>query len=208
MYVLERFSSAHKILSHQIRWENRLKNDNGSICKITVDGTDFRISEPGPWNDDTSPQWYSHKFKGPGVRYEVGVCIQTGEIVWLNGPYPCGAWPDLRIARHSLVYALASGEPSEMAVADGGYNDGFEFFETPTGVRNDDQRMKSVARARHETINRRFKQFGILDRRFRHSKDQHGLVMWAIANIVHMVMSLEGTTEEEAGLFQVEYKDN
>jgi hypothetical protein len=26
--------------------------------------------------------------------------------VWINGPFPCGSWPDLRIARNALVDAL------------------------------------------------------------------------------------------------------
>ena len=74
--------------------------------KITVDGTDFRIQEPVPF--DTG--WFSHKFKGPGVRYEVGIAIQTGWIVWVNGPFMCGNWPDLRIARDSLHAELEAGE--------------------------------------------------------------------------------------------------
>jgi DDE superfamily endonuclease len=126
--------------------------DNGSQCKITVDGTDFRIMEPHPFD----PKWLSEKFNGPGVKYEVGVCIQTGWIVHVNGPFPCGQWHDLTVARDSLCYKLAGSEfEDEMAVADGGYQDGYEFFETPTGHNNYDQLMKAQARARHETINRR-----------------------------------------------------
>jgi hypothetical protein len=30
----------------QIKFENRFKNDNGSVCLISVDGTDCRIREP------------------------------------------------------------------------------------------------------------------------------------------------------------------
>ena len=63
-------------------------------CKVTVDGTDFRIQEPIPFN----PKWYSYKFKGPGLRYEVAICIKTGWIVWVNGPFPAGEWPNRKIA--------------------------------------------------------------------------------------------------------------
>jgi hypothetical protein len=69
---------------------------------MTLDGTDFRIHEPQPFDR----KWYSHKFKGPGVRYEVGVCIQTGHMCWVNGPYPCGEWTDLKIARSCIVEML------------------------------------------------------------------------------------------------------
>ena len=78
--------------------------DNGSQCKITVDGTDFRIMEPYPFDE----KWLSEKFNGPGVKYEVGICIQTGWIVHVNGPYACGQWHDLAVARDSLCYKLAA----------------------------------------------------------------------------------------------------
>jgi len=61
--------------------------------------------------------WFSHKFNGPGLRYEVGLCIQTGDCVWIHGPFPCGTWPDLRIARDAIVDALDDGE---CYLADGG----------------------------------------------------------------------------------------
>ena len=41
---------------------------------VSVDGTDFRVEETGR-------QWYSHKFKKSGVRYEVGLAIKSGDIV-------------------------------------------------------------------------------------------------------------------------------
>lgn len=69
----------------QIKWENRLLGATGDFCLVSVDGTDFRIYERHPfWSG-----WFSHKFKGPGVRYEVAVCIKTGDVVWINGPFPC-----------------------------------------------------------------------------------------------------------------------
>jgi hypothetical protein len=37
------------------------------------------IEKRGKW-------WYSHKYKGPGLLYEVVVSILEGDLVWLNGP--------------------------------------------------------------------------------------------------------------------------
>ena len=53
---------------------------------VSVDGTDCMIHKPSPFR---SKLW-SQKFNGPGVRYEVGLGIQNGDIVWVNGPFPCG----------------------------------------------------------------------------------------------------------------------
>ena len=159
-----------------------------------MDGTDFPIYEPAPFN----PMWYSHKFKGPGVRYEVAVCIMTGHIVWVNGPFPCGDWPDLRIARNALVYALG---PNELLMADGGYNDGGIFMQTPTGLNDDHSKAMAGARARHETVNRRFKQFGVLNQRYRHKLEYHGIIFNAIANITQLML------ENGMPLFGVHYID-
>ena len=140
-------------------------------CKITVDGTDFQIMEPHPF----SKRWYSKKFNGPGVRYEVGVAIQTGYIVWVNGPFPCGEWPDLKIALNDLVYMFDHGE---RAVADKGYRGHPCYFDAPwQHLDNDAQRRrKRNARARHETINRRLKAFRILHNKFRCPLAKHCMV--------------------------------
>ena len=82
------------------------------MCKVTVDGTDFRILEPSPF----SKKWYSHKFRGPGLRYEVAVGIQSGHIVWTNGPFPAGV-PDIVIFRYSLKNKLVEGERVEVAMS-------------------------------------------------------------------------------------------
>lgn len=169
--------------------------DNGSVCKVSIDGTDFRIREPSPFD----PKWFSHKFHGPGVRYEVGVCIQTGWIVWTNGPFPCGEMNDLQIARSWLIFEL---DENEKYLADGGYRDGGQYSETPNGLNNDDQRMKAVVRARHETINNRFKQFGSLSQRYRHKLHHHGTVFRAVAAVVQL-----GIMSNSQPVFSVDYND-
>ena len=119
-------------------------------CKIMVDGTDFHIQEPALFN----PKWYSHKFRGPGLRYEIGVCIKTGWIVWVNGPFPAGAWPDQEIAGSVINHHL---ENNECYVGDGSYYDRGQWVETPTGHNNTEQKMYALVRAHHETVNSCFK---------------------------------------------------
>jgi hypothetical protein len=169
-------------------------SDNGSKCKISVDGTDCPINEPTPF----SSRWYSHKFKGAGVRYEIGIAIQSGYIVWKNGPYPCGTYPDLTIARHKLVHELL---PGEKYIADRGYRDGGIYADTPTGFNNDGQRMRSCVRARHETINARIKKYKILSTRFRNQIKYHYMVFHSVCNIIQLEI-LEGET-----LYSVYYDD-
>jgi hypothetical protein len=44
-----------------------------------------------------SEKFMSHKFKGNGLKYKVGVRIATGQIVWIHGPAQAGK-NDIRLA--------------------------------------------------------------------------------------------------------------
>ena len=96
---------------------------------------------------------------------------------------PCGEWPELRIAKDELIYFL---KPGEKVVVDGSYNRQL-FFITPTGV----------IRARHETVNRRFKQFNVLANRFRHNIEKHSDCFYAVANVTQI------SIQEKSPLFSV-----
>ena len=86
----------------------------GNDCLISVDGTDCPI----PYQQAVPEAWYTKKFNGHGLRYEIGVCIITGYIVWLMGPFPCGDWPDIVCFRYALRQML---DASERVEADDGY---------------------------------------------------------------------------------------
>lgn len=177
----------------QIRWENRFRNDRGKSCKVTVDGTDLRIRQQYPFDR----KWYSHKFHGPGLRYEVAICIQSGDIVWINGPYPCGHWPDLRIFRHRLIHRLLPGEKVE---ADDGYRGEPQWVRTANSyVSWADYRAKKNARARQETANKRFKQWGCLCQTYRHHINQHHNHFAAVAVCTQL------SIESGESLFRVHY---
>lgn len=163
-------------------WENRKKHGGrrNQWCMVTVDGTDFSIQEPSPF----SPGWYSHKFKGPGVRYEVAVSINGGDIVHTNGPFPAGTWPDISIFRARLLHKLENGE---MVEADRGYRGEPTKIRLPVDyVTESQKKKKSKARARHETVNRRFKQFGALGTRFRHDVSLHKTVFESVVVLTQL----------------------
>jgi len=87
--------------------------DNGSICHVTVDGVNFSTYKQLPFN----PKWLSHKFNGPSLCYEIGICIQTGWVVWINGPFLPGNYPDISIAQGGINDDL---DPGEKYLANGG----------------------------------------------------------------------------------------
>ena len=146
---------------------------------MTVDGTDFRIFEQKPF----SKKWYSFKINGPGLRYELGVCIQSGDIVWINGPYKPGSWNDLKIFQHKLAHKLRPGEKVE---ADMGYRD-LRYVRYPhVFVSRSDRRSKRRVRGRHETVNARLKQFSCLKKVWRHSVHKHKKAFIAVAVLTQL----------------------
>ena len=36
----------------------------------------------------------------------MAVCIKTGWIVWVNGPFPAGEWPDRKITQAGINHHL------------------------------------------------------------------------------------------------------
>lgn len=162
----------------KIKWENRFMNSfPGQNCYVSLDGTDFMILEPTPFEK----KWFSHKFKGPGVKYEIGVCIQNGWIVWTNGGVPCGEFSDLKLAREAYIFAV---EEDELTLADKGYND-MQYFVYPVTNDSTAARQKEIM-ARHETVNMRIKRFGVMQKIFRHNLLLHPKCFHAVVNIVQL----------------------
>jgi hypothetical protein len=168
----------------QIIWRDRLKVDTPYRCKVTVDGTDCRIQQPTTFGKKFDKRWYSHKFRSSGVRYEVAVCIATGLIVWIHGPFPCGSFPDIKIFRLGLKQQLANGEFVE---ADRGYRGEPLFVSVPNDYLSQEQKVaKDHARSRHEHINGRLKQFCCLSHVFRHDVTKHSDVFWSVAVVTQL----------------------
>ena len=162
-----------------IRFDRRLRGAVGRHHLMSVDGTDCRINEPKPFDR----KWYSHKFRAAGVRYEVALSLRRSEIVWINGPFPCGRFPDITIFRNGLKHRLRRGE---RVLADRGYR-GDESCNIPNPNDNADvSKLKADLRARHETVNARLKSFSILNTKFRHDLNKHAKVFRAVVVITQV----------------------
>lgn len=159
-------------------WEKRFENAvRGQTCFTSLDGVDFKILEPYPFDK----KWFSHKFSGPGVRYEIGLCIRTGFVVWKHGGYPCGTYPDLKLAREAYVDSLNSNEKT---LADKGYKDTRYFILK----NNENSHLHKLIMARHETVNKRIRQFFVLKYTFRHNLKKHPIVFHAVLNLTQLMI--------------------
>eukprot|EP00536_Pseudo-nitzschia_multiseries_P000808 jgi/Psemu1/1811/gm1.1811_g len=159
---------------------NRFDGLNGiatTNCFISVDGTDCPAYEPWPF----SRQMYSHKLNGPGIKYEVGVCLKTGWIVWINGPF-VGSENDATIFKEGLSTLLHDDEGVEV---DRGYKGDDKMKLPGIGVTSKQRKMKANARAQHET--------------------KHGMCFNAVAVITQLKFASGETTFDDGLEYDVNY---
>ena len=120
-----------------------------------------------------SAQWFSHKFHGPGLAYEVALSLYVDQIAWFNGPFHA-ATSDITIFRDGLEGMIPEGQ---LAIGDSGYS---SSDRTSVIQENDSPEVldfKNRARARQENIYERMKRFAIIGTRFRYSVDKACLVL-------------------------------
>lgn len=172
-------------------------DDVGNTCKVTIDGVDCFV-------EGSNKAFYTKKLNKSAIRYELGVCIRTGDLVWIHGPFPCGDWNDLSIFRSAMKSQLPPGECVE---ADDGY-----IAEDPQVVRApgaarfmEDKhwhKKRGKARRRHETVNQRIKVYGVLTKRFRHDYGKHSMCFRACSVLTQLSFDFG-----KRGPFQVDNYD-
>ncbi len=99
---------------------------------------------------------------------------------------------------------MTSSTKTERVEADNGYDVGHpNKIKCPSNPGNPKRKlgMQAAVRSRHETFNGRLKNWGILERTYRHDVKLHGIVFTACAVITQLCV-----TNREP-LFKVEYGD-
>ena len=90
-------------------------------------------------------------FKGPDLRCEIFLELDSSKIVWSHGPFPASK-PDLVIIRSGMKIIMSDGERT---VADKGHNDRSSWTYHDSNVIAEDRVLCADLRARHETLKRR-----------------------------------------------------
>ena len=119
----------HQLLTccYRFFFENRKKEDTGNDCLLST---------------------YSKKSKKSALRYEVGLCIKTGDICWVNGGYPPGKKNDDMLYQDTIVDELEEGERVE---TDMGYRASAPKYATCPGTiwtEAENKEMQSRVRAK------------------------------------------------------------
>lgn len=156
------------------------KPDAGEpIWILTVDGVHCSIEEPPHENFSENTIYYSHKYNGAGLDYEIAMSIFTQDCIWAIGPYPAGK-NDISVFRHKLKQKIEEARlrsgVKHRGIADRGYRGERDFLSVPSSQDTAAVRdFKARALSRHETFNGRLKNFDCLDERFRHGIEKHKL---------------------------------
>lgn len=130
--------------------------------------------------------WYSHKWNGPALRYEVALSVHTGNGVWIHGPW-LASIPDIPIFPSGLRDVLQ--RENEFAVTDNGYAD--LRCVQPPGETHPLDRTLALLRARHENFNKRLKHFNVLSCTFRHDRRKHSVFFHAVVNVTKVLVDHE-----------------
>jgi hypothetical protein len=109
----------------------------------------------------------SHKYAGKSaLRYELGIDILVGNLVWIQGQYSAGKYTDIKFSTRFCVISssrVSGSRPTRATAA------------TPTKANPAENRtMQARVRARHKTLNGWLKNWGILSQVFRHHITMHG----------------------------------
>ncbi|KAJ3316948.1 hypothetical protein HDU76_001453 [Blyttiomyces sp. JEL0837] len=174
-----------KSSSFIILLDNRWVNWNHSQPSLYVDGVDVLIQEERPLNK----KLYSHKFKHAASRFQVATGLGFSGIVFASGGVPAGEMTDLEMVRETLLPKLGK---NEKIAADRGYRgeDRVMTYIDGRGQRDDviarhNENIKNM-KARHETVNKRLKDFAILTQMFRGNMDRHHILFAAVAEITNI----------------------
>jgi hypothetical protein len=153
--------------AEKIVWPNDYAQDE--IWVIAVDGVHSLINEPShpTWSQDR--RYYSHKFNKAGLDYELGTCLSTNRLLWMNGPFPAGT-NDITVFRKNGGLKDELERRKQKAIGDRGYRGENKLVSIPNAHNNPGvATFKSRALKRHENFNSLIKQYAILNGRFRHS---------------------------------------
>lgn len=162
------------IVPTQIRFKRRKVDDIGNDCLMSVDGANCSTAKQG----SSRKSFCSHKMHNwsSGLRCEIGVCVQAGNIAWINELFPPADWPDVSVFHKVLTDESEDGERVE--ADDGHRGDDSGKIKVPKSTTHSQDKesldLRQDVRARHKTINNRIKNFDILNQKFIHDIEKHG----------------------------------
>lgn len=160
-----------------------------NMVNMVLDATECPIEKPIDWT--TQNRYYSGKKKKHTIKYEVGVQINTGKIVWVAGGLP-GSIHDLTMAKSCRI--IGTLLPGERILADKGYTGDDHFLVPFKSPGSESERMwnKGINETRVivENTYNRIKVFNCLKSTWRNDIDLHIFAFSVSCEIVNIEVSL------------------
>ena len=155
------------------------------VLNMTLDGFECPIEQP--WDNEIQHQYYSRKKKRHTIKYEIGIQLTSGKIVWLVGGTP-GSVHDLSMTRHFGLIPLLL--PGEMVLADKAYI-GEACFVCPFKgvITNEQAEFNSIISSIRETVEHtigRIKLFQFLKQQWRHHVDLHPIATRVVCHALNI----------------------
>ncbi len=159
--------------------------DQPKIVNMTLDVTECLIHRPS--DNIIQRLYYSGKTRKHTIKYEIGIQLQTGKIIWLSGGTP-GSVHDLTIVRNSGL--ISNLLPGEMVLADKAYI-GETCFLHPIkpAITNEEKQINSAISSIRETVEHtihRIKIFGFTQQKWRHNLNLHSIAFSVICHALNI----------------------
>jgi DDE superfamily endonuclease len=172
-----------------LTWPDEWLHNNGDIPKfLLVDGVHCIVREPSPAELSKNPAYFSHKHHHAGVDYEIGLSVFKNQVVWVNGPFPAGE-NDISIFKNRGLREMVP--EGSWAIAYNGYHGLLTNSKIRTSSSLDAEavrRLKSGAKARHESFNGKLKNFAVVLDRWCHKINKHAIAFKAVCVICQYQM--------------------
>ncbi len=203
--VKEYISRIQKLNSYKISFDGL----HPGCTFLPVDCMHVRTHE---FRCSPSSKWYSHKFNGPGVSFEVVTDPVEGKIRWINGPEPASIH-DLTFLRGGKKGQTKKWKKSSLyfhlpkfarLIGDSAYEGQLDKVSTTKDAHKPATkklfaRMKSM----QETCFKRFKDFKVLNGSFRHGKNTEDKLAKIKSSFEAVAVLLQYDFENGARLFEV-----
>ncbi len=148
---------------------------------------DFYIPQQGTATKGNAFASHKNMGKSSALRYELGLSILGGDLVWIQGPYPASMYTDIKIFNKVLRHFLNPGERVEVDKGYAGHPDKVKF---PANATNPPENlmMQGRVRSHHEMLNGQLKNWGILSQVYRHDILHHSDVFRACAVLTQLAI--------------------
>ena len=152
---------------------------------MTLDVTECFIQ--CPFENAIQHLYYSGKKRRHTIKYEIGIHLQSGKIVWLNGGIP-GSVHDLTIIQNSGL--LSNLFPGELVLSDKVYIGEICFYHPiKPAITIEEKQFNSAISSIRETVEHtihRIKIFGFTQQKWRHNLNLHSIAFSVICHTLNI----------------------